>query len=160
MIGAITDHDAQGYWGLANIASDPETGEMIAGRGAVWQTITDYYASATVDLVRVLNGEIPPDDIADGANLVEAMQQIGNGNSGRTPSSEALDDPFRQPNALQRLANVRTGLDRLRLPDAGWLRPELNMPMFSRDPANPGALDRSAQRLLQGRIMGDGTALA
>src|SRR5262249_54510269 len=37
MIGAITDHDAQGYWGLANIAADRETGEMVAGRGAVWQ---------------------------------------------------------------------------------------------------------------------------
>jgi len=93
MIGAITDHDAQGYWGLANIASDPETGEMIAGRGAVWQTITDYYASATVDLVRVLNGELTPDDIATGNNLVEAMHQIGNGNSGHSPSSETLDAP-------------------------------------------------------------------
>src|SRR5258706_15624368 len=71
MIGAITDHDQQGYWGLANIAADRETGEMVAGRGAVWQTITDYYASYLVQLVRVINGDLDPSQVSDGSSLVD-----------------------------------------------------------------------------------------
>jgi hypothetical protein len=154
MIGSITDHDAQGYWGLANIAADPETGEIIAGRGAVWQTVTENYAAWLITLVRLLSGEGVPTDIANGRYLVESMRQIG---SGRTPSREFLDAPFRSPGALAELATATApSLERFRMAGAGWFTPGAGRTLRSRDPDVPGALTVATQRIRQGRGLGDG----
>jgi len=72
MIGSINDYDRHGAWGLANISGDPESGEVYSARGAVWQTITDNYAAYATDLMRLLNGELAPETIANGENVVEA----------------------------------------------------------------------------------------
>jgi ATP-binding cassette subfamily B protein len=66
MMASINEYDRQGSWGLANITGDPETGEVFSARGAVWQTITDLQTNNTIDMLRVLNGEITPDQIANG----------------------------------------------------------------------------------------------
>jgi hypothetical protein len=154
MIGAITDHDAQGYWGLANIAADPETGEMVAGRGAVWQTITDYYASYLVQLVRLLNNDIDATTFSDGANLVSAMKQVG---TGQMISDQVLDAPMREADAFTKVTAAKQALDKLRLPDAGWFS-KSGIPLFSKTVGQPGALALAQQRLLQGRVLGDGTS--
>ncbi len=154
MIGAITDHDSQGYWGLANLAADPENGEMIAGRGAVWQTVTESYSAYLIALVRLLAGETVPTDVANGSYLVESMRQIG---SGRTASRDVLDAPLTRPGALAQIAAAGTAsLDRMRLPGAGWFTHESPQTINSRDPERPGVFDRSARRLLEGRVLGDG----
>ena len=148
MIGAITDQDQQGYWGLANLASDPETGEMIAGRGAVWQTITNYYANQLVEYVQLLTGKLTPDQVTTGGDLVASMKSLG---TGQTPSAEILDAPLRT-NPQHHLDGVRTGIERLKLPDAGWMKP--GMTMRSNDINTPGALDTGVRRLLAGRQNG------
>nr|MBK7065357.1 hypothetical protein [Deltaproteobacteria bacterium] len=154
MIGSINDQDAQGYWGLANIAADPETGEIIAGRGAVWQNITDTYAAWLTDLVRLLNGDATTATIANGRNVIESMRQVG---SGDTPSAQALDAPFRRAGGLASVSLAsRDALDRLRLPGSGWLRPGPGARLRNDDPDAPGALDLAARRLAQGRLLGDG----
>jgi hypothetical protein len=155
MIGAITDHDSQGYWGLANIAADPENGEMVAGRGAVWQTVTDTYSAYLVALVRLLAGEGVPTDIANGRYLVESMRQLG---SGRTASSEILDAPFRREGGLAAIATAGApSLERLRVAGAGWFSSGSGQTLRSSDPDRPGALDVAARRILEGRVLGDGS---
>lgn len=155
MIGAITDYDGQGYWGLANIAADPETGEIVSGRGAVWQTVTDSYADHLVLLLRLLAGEGVPTDIANGRYLVESMRQLGSGN---TASAQALDAPFRRPGALAELASATSpSLERLRTAGAGWFTPASGRTLRSNDPDAPGALDLAARRLMQSRMVGDGS---
>ncbi len=155
MIGAITDHDSQGYWGLANIAADPENGEMVAGRGAVWQTVTENYAAYLVALVRLLAGESVPTDIANGQYLVESMRQVG---TGRAPSHGVLDAPFTRAHALDDLASAGAStLGRMRLEGAGWFHAGSGQTLRSHDPDRPGALDIAAGRILRGRALGDGS---
>ncbi len=156
MIGAIPDYDAQGYWGLANIASDPETGEMIVGRGAVWQTITDTYGAWLVELVKALNGDIDIKNIADGSFILDSMKQLG---SGQTPSAEVLDQPLREVASLSDLTG-KTGLARMVLPGAGWFTPDTGLTLKSKDPNKPGALEIGRQRMLKGRLFGDGNSRA
>jgi hypothetical protein len=154
MIGSITDQDAQGYWGLANVAADPETGELIAGRGAVWQNVTDTYAAWLTDLVRLINGDTTTGVIANGRNVIESMRQVG---SGDTTSAQALDAPFRRAGGLASIATASSAaLDRLRLPGSGWLEPGGGVRLRSDDPEAPGALDLATRRLLRGRLLGDG----
>ena len=154
-IGGIIDHDVQGYWGLANIASDPESGEMVVGRGAVWQTITDFYASWLTDLVKVLNGELTIDDLSAGVNFAESIQQLG---SGHTPADETLDAPFRQANSLSTISLARTGLPALRLPDAGWFTRESGQTMLGTGPNHDNsALDTVRNRILNAGFLGNGT---
>ncbi len=149
MMAAITDQDNQGYWGLANIAADPDTGEMVVGRGAVWQTITDYYANYLIELVQLLNGDLTADQFAGGADLVSAMERVG---SGKGPSYEILDKPF-ENGGLTKIAKAPDGLARLKLPNPSGF--QIGMPMV-RDGQNPGAIALSEARLAQGRVLGDG----
>ncbi len=152
MIGAITDQDAQGYWGLANLASDPETGEMIAGRGAVWQTITDYYSTLLVTYVKLLTGAIDPASIAGGSDLVSAMSTLG---SGRATSASVLDRALKN-RAQENIVAMAANITRLQQPGAGWFNPNLNS-LISNDPTKPGAMTIALQRLQAGGTLGDGT---
>lgn len=155
MIASITDQDAQGYWGLANIAADPETGEMIAGRGAVWQNITDSYAAYLTDLVRLLVGDISINNFAQGQAVLTSMRQFG---AGHRASDEALDAPLRSPGALQNLAAAAApALDRMRLEGGGWLRPGAGAQLVGRRGEEPGALARATQRIAQSTVLGDGS---
>jgi hypothetical protein len=167
MIGAITDQDQQGYWGLANLATDPETGEMIAGRGAVWQTITDYYANQLIEYVQLLtSANLTVDQVITGGDLVGAMDALGGGKAGlsyglqsqqtgQTPSAQILDAPLKQL-GLDHVNALKSGIDRQKLPGSGWMS-KAGMVMRTGNPTNPGALDRGLQRLLDGRMLGDGT---
>ncbi len=155
MIGAITDQDAQGYWGLANIASDPETGEIIAGRGAVWQNITDNYGAWVVDLVKLLNGDTTATALSDGANVIASLRQVGGG--AQSPSAQSLDAPFRRAGALRSLTTATTpAFERLRLGDAGWFSPGGSATLMG-TADEPGVIARASQRILQGRLLGDGS---
>ncbi len=151
MIGSITDQDNQGYWGLANIASDPETGEMVVGRGAVWQTITDYYSNQVIEYVKLLTGELEPGDVIQGGDLVASMKAVG---LGQTPSAAIFDAPFKNQ-GLDTIQGTADGIKALKMPGAGWWTPAT--PMFSHDYGHPGAIDKGTQRLMDGRTLGDGT---
>ncbi|MFO0563748.1 MAG: hypothetical protein U0269_37330 [Polyangiales bacterium] len=82
MIASINEYDRQGAWGLANVTGDPETGEVFSARGAVWQTITDLQVNNTIDMLRVLNGEVTADQIANGESIREVYPGLGE-NAGR-----------------------------------------------------------------------------
>lgn len=82
MIANINEYDRQGAWGLANITGDPETGEVFSGRGAQWVTISDLQTNNTIDILRVLNGEIQPEQIANGESIREQYPGLGE-NAGR-----------------------------------------------------------------------------
>lgn len=156
MIAAITEYDREGYWGLANIAADPETGEMIAGRGAVWQTTTDAQAAQLVDWVQLLAGSLRPTDVTRGTNIEATMRQLG---AGRAASAETLDRPLRTRAGLEAaVRETSRGLERLRAPGAGFARP--GMQLVSRDPEHPGGLAIAARRVAEGRRVGDGTSRA
>ncbi len=127
---------------------------MIAGRGAVWQTVTENYAEYLIALVRLLAGESVPTDIANGRYLVESMRQLG---SGRTASREILDAPLRAPAASRR--SPRRG-GRARSHSRLWrgvVHAGRRTDDRSRDPDRPGVLDVAARRLLEGRVLGDGS---
>jgi hypothetical protein len=147
MIGAITDHDNQGYWGLANISGDPETGEVLAGRGAVWQTITDYYGEMLVEYVKLLTNKLTPDQVVDGGDLVAGMIQLGTGNS---PSAQLIDNNIRQ-RGLSHLAAMVEPITKAKLPNSGWFKSGT-----LRGPN--GKLQQGLDNLLQGRGLGDGTS--
>jgi hypothetical protein len=83
MIGSVNELDRQGPWGLASVSGDPETGEVYSGRGAVWQTVTDLQAAWATDVIRVLNGDLTPEQIANGENVVEAYRNVANRLGGR-----------------------------------------------------------------------------
>lgn len=83
MLASINEYDKQGAWGLANISGDPETGEVYSARGAVWQTISDLSVNNTVDILRVLNGDITADQIANGENIREMYPGLGEQLGGR-----------------------------------------------------------------------------
>ncbi len=155
MIGAITDQDSQGYWGLANIAADPDTGEMIAGRGAVWQTITDYYAHTLITYVKLLNGELDPGAVTNGDDLIYAMKQLG---EGKMPSRQILDHPIVERGLEKAVKGASKGIERLKLPNAGWFKPEGKQTLRGQN-GKPGALTLGLNRLLDGRLLGDGNDL-
>ena len=156
MIGAITEYDREGYWGLANIAADPETGEMVAGRGAVWQTTTDAQAAQLVDWVQLLSGSLRPEQVTRGENILASMRQQG---AGRSPSHEVLDAPLRSREGLASVAAETTrALERLRAPGHGFGRP--NLRLLSRDPDRPGARALAVQRVARAGRLGDGTSRA
>ncbi|MFO0628801.1 MAG: hypothetical protein U0325_24720 [Polyangiales bacterium] len=156
LIGAITEYDREGYWGLANIAADPETGEMVAGRGAVWQTATDAQAAQLVDWVQLLAGSLRPEQVVRGDHILATLRQAG---AGRSPSHEVLDAPLRTREGLSlRAAQTARALEGLRSPGAGFGRP--GMRLVSRDPERPGARALAVRRVAQSGSLGDGTSRA
>lgn len=156
MIGAITEYDREGYWGLANLAADPETGEMIAGRGAVWQTATDAQAAQLVDWIQLLAGSLRPEQVVRGEHILATLRQAG---AGRSPSREVLDAPLRTREGREsRAAQTARGLEALRAPGAGFGRP--GMRLLSRDPERPGARALAVRRVAQAGRLGDGTSRA
>ena len=92
MIANINEYDRQGSWGLANITGDPETGEVFSARGAQWITVSDLQSNNTIDILRVLNGEVTPDAIANGESIREQYPGLGQ-NAGREARGGAGDVP-------------------------------------------------------------------
>lgn len=76
MIASVNQYDANGPWGLAGISGDPSTGEVISGRGAVWQTVTDSQASFATDMVRILNREVSAERFAQGQTILDSYDYI------------------------------------------------------------------------------------
>jgi len=94
MIASINEYDQQGPWGLAGISGDPITAEVYAGRGAVWQTVTDGQAAFVTDLMRLLNGDdTSTSDFALGSSVIAAYESARS--SGREPAGQtgAAPDP-------------------------------------------------------------------
>lgn len=76
MLASVNEYDAQGPWGLAMITGDPTTGEVLAGRGAVWQTVTDAQATFATDMMRILNREVSPQRFALGQTIFDAYDYV------------------------------------------------------------------------------------
>ncbi len=76
MLASVNEFDAQGPWGLAMITGDPTTGEVLAGRGAVWLTVTDSQAAFATDMIRILNREVTPERFALGQTIFDAYDYV------------------------------------------------------------------------------------
>ena len=118
MIGAITDHDQPGLLGPARTSRPirrPANGRR-PRRGVAdhHRLLRDLPRSSTSS---VLNGEASPDEITNGATSSPGMKQLG---TGTDPGAQILDAPIREPALLETSASLTTGLDKLKLPGAGW----------------------------------------
>ncbi len=76
MLASVNEYDAQGPWGLAMITGDPTTGEVLSGRGAVWQTVTDAQSAFATDMMRILNQEVTPERFALGQTIFDAYDYV------------------------------------------------------------------------------------
>ncbi len=110
MIASVNQYDANGPWGLAGISGDPETGEVISGRGAVWQTVTDTQASFATDMVRILNREVSAERFAQGQTVLDSYDYIRA--SGGREERTGRNVP-NQPRPVHRDVSTRTELDTL-----------------------------------------------
>ncbi|MBI5513073.1 MAG: hypothetical protein HY909_04850 [Deltaproteobacteria bacterium] len=104
MIASVNELDAQGPWGLANISGDPETGEVLWARGAVWQTVTDSQAAFATDMVRVLNRDVSPEQFALGQTILDTYDYIRalGAREERTPEQRASDAQILRPRPVHR----------------------------------------------------------
>ncbi len=76
----VDDVELMSPWGIMMDAEDVLTGEKIAGSVNQWAATLDRYASSLVDILALLNGEIPPEDFIEGENVsswVEANRPGG-----------------------------------------------------------------------------------
>jgi hypothetical protein len=76
MLASVNEYDAQGPWGLAMITGDPSTGEVLAGRGAVWLTVTEAQTNFATDMMRILNREVTPERFALGQTIFDAYDYV------------------------------------------------------------------------------------
>ncbi|HEX4936289.1 MAG TPA: hypothetical protein VFV33_24075, partial [Gemmatimonadaceae bacterium] len=58
------------------ITGDPSTGEVLAGRGAVWLTVTDAQSAFATDLMKILNREVTPERFALGQTVFDAYDYV------------------------------------------------------------------------------------
>lgn len=80
MMTIVDDVEFMSPWGIYVDAEDPLTGEKIAGSVNQWAYVLDRSASNVVDILALLNGEIPPEDFISGQNVrswVEANRPKG-----------------------------------------------------------------------------------
>ena len=98
MINVFQSPQITSPWGIMVDAEDPLTGEKISGSVNEWGGTLDRAASTLVDLLGLLNGEIPPDQFIAGksvADWVKANQLDGAATKG-APMSAAETSSRRQ----------------------------------------------------------------
>jgi hypothetical protein len=91
LINVIQSPQITAPWGIMVDAEDPLTGEKIAGSVNEWGSVLDRAASSLVDLLGLINGEIPPDEFIAGKSVedwVKANQPGGKATKG-SPMSAA-----------------------------------------------------------------------
>lgn len=62
----VPDRQVAGPLGYGPSSADPETGEIVAGMAYVYGATVDRSATSALDIVRVLNGDLAPDDLVSG----------------------------------------------------------------------------------------------
>lgn len=119
MIASVNELDRNGPWGLAMISGDPVTGEVYSGRGAVWQTVTDLQAAWATDVIRLLNGDLTPEQVANGENVVEAYraafglgERTARGGSETVPAATGDNLPW-APLPVHRDLSSRTEMENI-----------------------------------------------
>jgi hypothetical protein len=114
----VVDVEGMGPWGIMMDAEDPLTGEKIAGSVNEWSHVLDRNASNLVDMLALLNGEIPADQYLTGENVsswVEKNRRGGAVERGDAVSSAELSrrqasfDPEVMAPYFEGVAKVREG---------------------------------------------------
>ncbi len=93
----IDDVELMAPWGIMMDAEDVLTGEKIAGSVNQWAFVLDRNASMLVDILALLNGEIPADEFLEGQNVedwVNANQPGGPGERQGAMSAQELDSRY------------------------------------------------------------------
>ncbi len=69
MIYWVDEPNSAHLLGYGPSSHDPETGETIQGYAFIYGAGVDSYSAGARDLVRLVNGELPPDQFIDGQNV-------------------------------------------------------------------------------------------
>ncbi len=80
-----------GLLGYGPNSNDPETGETIASAAFVYGAQIDTYSAMSRDLVRLVNGELQPDQFIQGLNVRQWVDSQPFGSKSRTFSREEVD---------------------------------------------------------------------
>lgn len=147
MLASVNEYDAQGPWGLAMITGDPTTGEVLAGRGAVWLTVSEAQTNFATDMIRILNREVTPERFALGQTVYDAYDYVRS-LGGRDPATRS-NVPFnprpvhRDYNSAEEIQTVlaATNFDHLRSLPADATLDNTALQRFSRDALSGTAND-------------------
>ncbi len=66
---------AAGPLGIAAMAADPITGELISANANVFGAALDTYAAYAADVVQLMNGDLQLPDLMNGSNVREALRE-------------------------------------------------------------------------------------
>lgn len=69
LLNWVDEPTQAGLMGYGPNSNDPETGEVISSTANVYGGPTDTYSAYARDVVKLVNGEIKPDDFIDGENV-------------------------------------------------------------------------------------------
>ncbi|MBK7858091.1 MAG: zinc-dependent metalloprotease [Archangiaceae bacterium] len=69
LLNWVDEPTSAGLLGYGPNSNDPETGEVISSTANIYGAPTDSYSAYARDVVRLVNGELPPDQFIDGENV-------------------------------------------------------------------------------------------
>lgn len=143
LLNWVAEPTQAGLLGYGPNSNDPETGEVISSTASIYGGPTDTYSAYARDVVKLVNGEIKPDEFIDGENVKQWLdgQLFG-------PRSRTLD----QSEVAQMLAQM----------DTGWMSALPKTPRLSK--ANVKSLHTSSHarlaELRKGSLLGTDPGLA
>jgi hypothetical protein len=81
----------EGPLGYGPVSSDPETGEVISGRAYVYGGALSTYAAWAVDVIRLMNGDLQPDELVDADHIRDLIRERSRVTA--APHTKAQTDP-------------------------------------------------------------------
>jgi hypothetical protein len=107
-----------GPLGYGPSSQDPETGEIISASAYIYGASLDVYAQFAADSVRLVNGNLNPDDLLSGKTISDVLAETKTASQMRraqqlTPAaSKAMSDKLRSLGPREkRLVKVAAGID-------------------------------------------------
>ncbi len=79
-------------WGIYTDSEDPLTGETIAASVNTWAFVNDLFSQAVIDKIRLLKGELKPEDVTEGTNIKDWAQAAEAAASGGVLPRVSRDD--------------------------------------------------------------------
>ncbi|MFZ5469923.1 MAG: zinc-dependent metalloprotease [Myxococcota bacterium] len=100
--------------GYGPSSADPETGEIISASAFVYGAMVDEYAATARDIVRLVNGDLPPDRFIEGVDVKAWVESHRNGTKARQYSQAEVDAmgsamDLSWTKALPRIPHVKKG---------------------------------------------------
>jgi len=96
LLNWVVEPTSAGLLGYGPNSNDPETGEVISSTANVYGGPNDAYAGYARDIVRLVNGEIPPDKFIEGENVKAWLDGQLYGPRSRTLGESEIADAFNQ----------------------------------------------------------------